>query len=392
MLDESLTISALYERILKNASKVNELPTIADETQELVAECLNNLKDLFARIINLGIFSPNETLEDISTRDLIYLSAPYVYSEVQGRLKTIDRISRLQSLLEAQKYLGTFIDLLNRYQIIPAEEKNLYDKKTASVADFAKRRELKINQYKKEKELRARIEKIRKDSGQTPAADETLNDFDLIASLLSHDSEKGDDEDPYSEAEEVLRETVLILLRLNYAHACTQLQNAEQEIALLKNAPPEPENEPPKDDTREKRKQEERNDWRLDIPVAGGPDGKGPLMDSAGRPLRPFTILPSDAGERARLQAQVFGPDYRLPTMSIDEYLEIEGQRGNIITGGGPGSEAAPTSKEQLALDAEMDGTVEGELKSEQKRQQDEKWAQFTDANPRGAGNTMNRG
>lgn len=60
-----------------------------------------------------------------------------------------------------------------------------------------------------------------------------------------------------------------------------------------------------------------------------------PSSDNKLQPLRPFTILPSDAGQRARLQAEVFGPDYRLPTMSVDEYLEIERQRGNIITGGG---------------------------------------------------------
>ena len=57
-----------------------------------------------------------------------------------------------------------------------------------------------------------------------------------------------------------------------------------------------------------------------------------------------------------------------------------------------PQSAAAPTRKEQLAVDSEMDGTLEGEEKAEQKRAEDEKWAQFTDANPRGAGNTMNRG
>jgi hypothetical protein len=39
-----------------------------------------------------------------------------------------------------------------------------------------------------------------------------------------------------------------------------------------------------------------------------------------------------------------------------------------------------------------MDGTVAGEEKAEEKRQKDEKWAQFKDTNPRGAGNTMNRG
>jgi immunoglobulin-binding protein 1 len=47
---------------------------------------------------------------------------------------------------------------LENYEIIPEEERKLFDRKVAQVADFAKRRELKINQYKKEKDLQARIE------------------------------------------------------------------------------------------------------------------------------------------------------------------------------------------------------------------------------------------
>jgi immunoglobulin-binding protein 1 len=39
-----------------------------------------------------------------------------------------------------------------------------------------------------------------------------------------------------------------------------------------------------------------------------------------------------------------------------------------------------------------MDGTREGEEKAETKRVKDENWARFTDENPKGAGNTMNRG
>ena len=39
-----------------------------------------------------------------------------------------------------------------------------------------------------------------------------------------------------------------------------------------------------------------------------------------------------------------------------------------------------------------MDGTADGDLKTEQKRQKEESWAVYTEANPRGAGNTMNRG
>lgn len=57
-----------------------------------------------------------------------------------------------------------------------------------------------------------------------------------------------------------------------------------------------------------------------------------------------------------------------------------------------PQSESRPTTSEQLQLDSEMDGTAFSDGKAEEKRQKDEKWAQYKDANPRGAGNTMNRG
>ena len=52
----------------------------------------------------------------------------------------------------------------------------------------------------------------------------------------------------------------------------------------------------------------------------------------------------------------------------------------------------APTESELLALATEQDGTMEQEEKDEQKRQKDENWAVYTEANKRGAGNTMNRG
>ena len=52
------------------------------------------------------------------------------------------------------------------------------------------------------------------------------------------------------------------------------------------------------------------------------------------KPLRPFTILPATAN-REQLRQQVFRPDHRLPTMTVEEYLEVERERGNIITGGG---------------------------------------------------------
>ena len=57
-----------------------------------------------------------------------------------------------------QKYVQSFIELMNRYEVVPEEERMLFDRRLGDVVDYSKRRELKINQYKKEKELRGRIE------------------------------------------------------------------------------------------------------------------------------------------------------------------------------------------------------------------------------------------
>jgi immunoglobulin-binding protein 1 len=47
---------------------------------------------------------------------------------------------------------------VDRYKVVPEEERALFDRRLVDIVDYSKRRELKINQYKKEKELRARIE------------------------------------------------------------------------------------------------------------------------------------------------------------------------------------------------------------------------------------------
>ena len=53
--------------------------------------------------------------------------------------------------------LRAFFQLLESYSIIPEDEKKLYEQKSSSITDPAKRREIKIAQYKKEKEIKNRI-------------------------------------------------------------------------------------------------------------------------------------------------------------------------------------------------------------------------------------------
>ncbi|KAI0636606.1 serine/threonine protein phosphatase PP2A-associated protein [Trametes polyzona] len=390
---DEIPLSALFRRALTTAAKAYNLPTIDDETQELVKSALADLRQCSVRISKLSLFSPNEQLVDIPTRDLVYLLVPYVLSEVQSRVRATEREDRLDLVQGVKRHLEAYIHYLEQYEVVSEEDKELYGRPASSVTDPAKRRELKIKQYKREKDIKARIEVARKRTNQ--GATEPNSNLELIASILPDPSKTTSDsnEEPDADTEEVLREAIILLLRYIYAEAQTQLERTNEELELLRHAPPEPPQRPPVNDPRVAKRQAEDDMWKLDAPLnKGGPDGKGPLLDPQGKPLRPFVLLGSNAADRSRLQSQVFQADHRLPTMSIEEYLQIEQERGNIITGGGPASENKPTSKEQLAIDAEQDGTLFGEEKAEEKRQKDESWAQFTDANPRGAGNTMNRG
>ena len=54
--------------------------------------------------------------------------------------------------------MRSFISILEAYKVVSDEERDLYSKKVNEIKDPAKRRELKINQFKKEKELKGRIE------------------------------------------------------------------------------------------------------------------------------------------------------------------------------------------------------------------------------------------
>jgi hypothetical protein len=102
----------------------------------------------------------------------------------------------------------------------------------------------------------------------------------------------------------------------------------------------------------------------------------GPILSKEGKPLKPFTLLNS----RQTVRDGVFRSGHNLPTMTIDEYLEEEKRRGGIIDGGGENSGNTPEINEDDH--AELD----------QETMKAREWDEFKEENPRGSGNTLNRG
>ena len=136
--------------------------------------------------------------------------------------------------------------------------------------------------------------------------------------------------------------------------------------------------QPPPDDPRQRSNLGGANySDRLDPGLSQLLNGRrgGPLLNSKGKPMQPFTLL----DRRSQLQQGVFRSGHNLPTMTIDEYLEEEKRRGNILQGG-----------EQSGVQPEID---EDDLdKADEETMKARAWDEFVEANPRGSGNTLNRG
>ncbi|KAG9080392.1 hypothetical protein FRC06_006642 [Ceratobasidium sp. 370] len=410
-MSDQLSLSARYARALSAASNLSAHSALAPEYKQISDDALGDLKLVAAAISDLQLFSKNETLEDISTRQLVYLSVPYATAELLQSLPSAEPSLRKATLAEAEFELQKFMSYIVDYGIVDEATVQSIKRSAQLLNNPAQRREAKIQQYQAEKQLKSQIQArifpiaenplVEADISQAlrsrslnADADEPANNYDALRALLlpspnPHAGSVNTEEDDMDMDDESLRELSTLLLRLLFTQANASLLQVSQELELLKNMPPPP--DPSAQNTGESQSRDDT--WRLDQTPRGGPDGRGPLMDAKGRPLRPFKIMPAGhTAERTRLQQEVFRPDHRLPTVTIDEYLAEEERRGNVIRGGGKASEEAPTSSEQLAIDAEQDGTRLGDEKSEEKRLKDEDWAAYTDENPRGMGNTMNRG
>jgi immunoglobulin-binding protein 1 len=105
----SVSLPALFSRALNDASTAFNQSAFEQSTQDLINSSLADLKSLSARIVGLGLFSPNEILEDIATRDLIYLLVPYALAEVQGRVRAPANDERMAFLVQSQVRPGPIL-------------------------------------------------------------------------------------------------------------------------------------------------------------------------------------------------------------------------------------------------------------------------------------------
>lgn len=332
--------------------------------QQTLVAAIKDYDECLRIAAQVSLFSPNETLDDINTGDLQFLLINYYLAELILK-KTAT--GRKESLLQARSHYERFLKLLDNYDILSKLDSKIFERytedpdnfSTAPVTDAAARRGTKIARFKAEKELKSRIEviRIRHEARSVTAHDSQY--MQRLSTDIDNDLE-------------VLRELQLENITLCIHKTFDTLESIAQELRLVELAPPVFAGEPPAD-------QYGRPDTyseRLDGPLTQRAGRGGPILDPSGKPLQPFTLL----DKRTQLQQGVFRPDHNLPTMTIDEYLAEERRRGGIIEGGGPQSGV----REEVDED-DMDKADEETMKARA-------WDDFKEANPKGSGNTLNRG
>ncbi|TPX67267.1 hypothetical protein SpCBS45565_g03920 [Spizellomyces sp. 'palustris'] len=328
---------ALYQK-LENSELASSDPAF----QEDVTEGINSLLRCAALVETLGVFSSNELLEDINTADLRYLLVNAYLAELISKRMGQDRTKVLQT---AQHHYERFLAACEQHEILRADDKKFLETQMkGGIADPEKKRMEKIARYKREKATKEKLKELHEQ--------------------LSYQAKANPNEDEDVD-EELDREIILTTIDLFIQRTGENLKLIQDERKLLEMAKAKGTLQGP--DSRDPSTIVEGTPPRM--------NHQGPLLASDGKILRPFVIT----SKREALRQQVFRPGHNLPTMTVEEYIDKEIERGNFLSGGGKEPETKIVDdNDHEALDAET-------FKARQ-------WDEFKDDTPRGWGNRYNKG
>ncbi|KAF9188049.1 hypothetical protein BGZ50_001565 [Haplosporangium sp. Z 11] len=327
----------------------SSLASNSDEFQAKVNQSIHGFQRSGDMVRQLSLFSENEFMEDISTKDLRFLLTEYYLGELFLKKVSQDRLTDLNA---SKDHFDHFLLQCETHDILTAADKKYLEQLTANAPkDAATRRGEKIARFRREKEMRNQIEEFHKILGTTSS---------------------GYEGELSSELEDQYRDFVLLHLQYAIFQTTEQLVGIQQEIPMLKQMQERRAAEGSNDSRTSTRNQDDSRDGRVDDSRIW--NATGPLMDPQGRPLRPFVIT----NKKAEMMKGVFRPGHSLPTMTIEQYLDQEIERGNFLSGGTeePKKKEADDNDEE-AINAE---TIKAR-----------NWDDFKDDNPKGWGNKGGR-
>ncbi|XP_076928912.1 PP2A regulatory subunit TAP46-like isoform X2 [Bidens hawaiensis] len=321
---EDMSLPALFEQ----ARKIHILATDSAVDKETLRKGCEALQQCEEMISKLGLFSSNETKEEISTTNLKYILVPFYLAELIEKTVDGDRIQILKASLVKLKVFLLFCDEM---ELVPegeletgAQNTTAIDKRAKKIARFKRQRaaESKLLELKERKERRGRSTR---------------------AAALSTPVDAGDDDVLDDDGEEE-REAWLTTISLSICKALDLMEMLTKEEEMLSAIKEKQEQEG--DTEISQAVLEERaktvEDWHRNAsararytkpaaPITCATfaqdvlEGRAKVSQAHDHKHQPVMFGPASlvggsiTSERERIAAQVFQPGHRLPTMSIEE-------------------------------------------------------------------------
>jgi immunoglobulin-binding protein 1 len=358
---EDMKLSDIFEKIWKNyqQSDESEEETNSPNLQLKISESIELAEKAVHMVNDLGLFSTNEHIDEVTTNELKYLLLPAMLGQLM--MKSSQPVDRFESMQKAQIYLIDFIRLLRLYDITQVELPKPFTTKTASdnetdddtIASAKKasatqaadleaqkhRRHTKVERFRRQKVLRQDLKAL----------------YDAVH--LQHVDE------------DVKRKYYLMLLDKWLVDSLDSLDTLDVELNLL-----------------------HEMSKLGGIGRPGNTDSKKhshKVSHQSTGVLRPFIITKDD------VQKQVYGIGYpSIPTFTVDQFYQQRVDQGifpdpthgagPVVITGDPEEEAARERERKAAL------KEENETDNDVKNARD--WDDWKDDHRRGWGNTHNKG
>jgi hypothetical protein len=154
----NLPLPQYYARTLRALLPIFEdaVPLSDEGTQATLSQALEDLYLVSRMLGSLGVFSDNESADELGERELIFMTAAWVLGEAEGKGGLGGPQDRIAALQRSETAFASFAHILQAYKV-PGVDALAAAQAQGSAADPGARREAKIRAYKQEKELRDKI-------------------------------------------------------------------------------------------------------------------------------------------------------------------------------------------------------------------------------------------
>lgn len=390
---EEMSLLALFEQ----ARKIHLAASESGADQDAVRKGCEALEKCEEMVSKLGLFSANETKDDISTSNLKYLLVPFYLAELTEKIAQDDRV---QILKVSQAKLKEFISFCEAMELVPEEE--LETSTQGGPNSFADRRAKKIARFKRQRAAESKLLEIKERKERRGRSTK--------ASALSTPVDTGE-EDVLDDDGEEEREAWLTTISLALCKAFDLLEMLKKEEEMLSAIKEKQLQEGDKEvswailDERAKRTEAWHRDAaaRAQYTKPAQPitcatfaqdvlEGRATVSQVHEHKHQPMIFGPASlvggrlTNEREIMAAQVFQPSYRLPTMSIEEAGLREMEMMNKWQE--RNAKLIEEANSSWHKESRKPGPSEEDDEDDDAAQEKARaWDDWKDDNPRGAGN-----